>query len=474
MKNTLFLISIAFLCAVSFSQVYGIEMKYLEPNIAYSVQKLDTPNGQAVLVSIGGNETFVAKDWDGSLAATKEEILPILQSSLISSSDYEQDANDTKIALAKILEKFQYSHEECFRLSGMDKFDCHDRESCVLAAFSTPLSSTVINADGFWEAMLDFKNQDAALKSELDGLEKELGSPNATEKYSAGIYARMQKIDEMEMALGGHPFFLDGSDEGCGFGGKKVCYDFCPSQNWSESRQEFLALQTRWGQAQTALGQMDAQTARASNIEANTAQWLQYTKNRDAIWAAEYADVLEKKGGLDAQIAQVESKGINDTGLLQAYVLWVVKIGRAERLAQDGQFYNAIKLAKNIGNESAAVGQIADMDLQTLGNISSKLSNIRLTLLKMPPTFGPRAQIELEYMNLSADLNKTVDAASLGGLEQRSDVLEQKALVAYAQSQLNISPGNATQASGGNTAKDIFSTIIDAIMGAFNSAFAGK
>ncbi|MFA5108008.1 MAG: hypothetical protein WC492_00530 [Candidatus Micrarchaeia archaeon] len=479
MKNILILISIALLCANLFAQTYGIEMKYLEPNMTYAVQRLNTPNGQAVLVKIEGNETFIVKEWDGQIAKTKDEIYPILKSSLASSSEYEKAMNDTVDFLEKMKGKFLYSHDECFRLSGMDKFDCHDRESCVLAAFSTPISLTVVNADGFWQAMLDFKNQDAALLAELNGLENELsaGSIDVSESNSAKIYSRMQKIDGLEQTLDSHPFFLDGSDEGCGFGGDKVCYDFCPSQNWSKSRQEFLVLQTRWENAKTILGQMSAQDERASNIEANTLQWLEYTKNRDGIWAAELAGVQTKKNELDVGIAQVEYEKINDAPLLQEYVFWVLKIGQAERLAQDGQFYNAIKLTKNIANESDKISLNVNSDLQARENISIKLSNIKLTLQKMPTTFEPRAQIEQEYVNLSAQTNGVVDAASLQGLIYRSDALEQKALVAYAQSQLNILPQTNASTNGENAnapAQDIFSTIINALMGAINSVFGGK
>ncbi|MEM2963090.1 MAG: hypothetical protein QXN01_01185 [Candidatus Anstonellales archaeon] len=253
--------------------------EFLEKNTEPSdlIEKIPLMSNESslVLIKINGKETYIySQDIGGALESVDE-----IKKALINDAYLKRGYQGVVGRALSSLRKFRSGKEDlegrCDRYLGVDKKPCKDKESCLVACFAVPLCSGVINANGFWEAMLDYTQKKDRLNNELYEAEKIL--ENFEESKLEELVSRLNNIISISSNLSQNGIFLNRTDPGCDRFDSR-CFEYCPKINYST--EELVASKNELGALRVLFLSSAEQEERAVKIAQKTAEQKKYFEER--------------------------------------------------------------------------------------------------------------------------------------------------------------------------------------------------
>ncbi len=433
MKSVLFLACLLLLAALlSAADFFSALSPYLEPNLSVNIIPLNTTTPSA-LVLIEGQETMVIKG--DQILTSADGIAPVLREHIINSADPDSLLASARSNVSEFSIKFNASESACARLTGMDHLSCTDRESCVRAAFANPNSQILVNADGFWQSMLDWRIKRDALDSGLGNLSQLLSTPPASSPDAAAMRERLSALRNQAVTLNLNHLYLNRTDPGCEFGGTVVCYEYCPKADWSAQSSGWLALEDRFSAMEISLDSLPNQSQRAADIANRTASWMDYSRQKGSIWAGMASDLASRSKEIQDALSAPAASDWNDTSLQADFSAYLAQVNATSLLAADGKFHRAISRREALDNQSDSILARIQAHNQKADSISDRLRSVSLAIIALSKSGNANdsATLSSALASLNSSFAYPLAPDQLADLDNKSAQLEQLALAQVAR-----------------------------------------
>ena len=263
--------AIAVFCSLSFAvPLEKFINTSFEPDQKVETKGLAAP-GNFLVISADGNETYVFDSDAGAVVADRQKLQDLLVADSRSSSSFESKVSSALALESDVKNAKNKSEFECMRLTGMEMHECTDKDTCVLACKSNPNCDTILYADGFWEAMLDWANAkrkfDSSLASYAQGIEAVSTDAAAIDSKSAVLGDLLSTASN----ISANTMFLTRTDPGCaGSNATLRCFEYCHKINYSSDR--LASEKQNLASLKAALAAVQQQPARADAILASGAK----------------------------------------------------------------------------------------------------------------------------------------------------------------------------------------------------------
>ncbi len=421
---------------------------YVEPDMALSSRPLLGAGPDAQLISLDGQESFAVQG--NRLLTDSEEIRPLLEQDLLARAGFDDTLNSSRQALAD-LQSLRASPQSycnhlpceayCAQLTAVDRFPCFDKASCVKTAKANPQTETMINAEGFWEAMVGWQASRTNFNESLNALDAALQSPSSAPDYARSVQADLAAARTQFDQFMHNDLYRTRYDEDCTKFNRSTCFEYCPRTNWT-GESNWSALEERWGQLASSLDSLGSQTGRAQTLAASTAAWLNYTKNRQSLWSAMSKELEQKRISLAVRFASSNSSW-SDPALASGIMLWKQQLNDTQALAAGGRIRSALARQTDLDTQaSALLATLSDHDARA-SHINNSFTSIRLGLSYLAKAGSNQsAALSASFSSLQASAQPPIPADQLAGLENQSSQLEQLVLSEVARAQLNLPPSS--------------------------------
>ena len=433
MRFALFIACLVLAIALSSAaNFFSAVSPYLEPNLSVQIIPLNT-TAPSALVLIEGQETMVVQD--GQVLTSPDGIAPVLREHILNSANPDALLASVRANVSEFARKSNESEAACARLTGMDHLPCTDRESCVRAAFSNPNSEIMVNADGFWPSMLDWRIKRDSLDSSMNDIGPLLNSPPTSSTDALAMQAHLAAIRNQAGTLYLNHLYLNRTDTGCAFGGTVVCYEYCPKINWSAQDSGWLALEGRLSAMESSLESLPNQSSRAADIANRTVSWMYYSSQKASIWAGIRTDSESREKKIQDALSGPEAARWNDTSLQSDYADYLAQVNATSQLAEDGKFYRAIARKEALDNRSDSILARIGADNQKANAISDRFKSVSLAILALEKSGSANdsATLSSALASLNSSFASPLTPDQLAGLDNKSAQLEQLALAQVAR-----------------------------------------
>lgn len=432
MRNTLIAMLVISACfAGNFEQAV---QTYIEPGMQVDdAMQLTTSKGTAYVVKIEGQEMFIIGDWSSTVIQDEEAILRLLEEGIVAKTNSSQAKRDLKTALADLAARRAEPEFNCSRSTGTEKLPCYDKESCIKAAGAGDtgtLPSGMIYADGFWQAEVDWLAKRTDLNITIAELQRQANSQSDSQGQAEATAGNISLAIRQMQALDGNRLFTD--------------FFICPKVAWPYSGWQAMA--SRWRGIAERMQSLDAQPARAHQIAARTAAWLEYMDTRKGDFASMKLELNGKSRQIGAKLANYTDVFEDDRGLELKYG----KIGNASKAAikagDSGQYRVALTSGDAAGLQFDEMEKTIDADLKSRSNALKHLSNALKASAKIKAggDIGGAADIVRKVDNLNDSLHNTPKATNIYTLEAQAKQIESSSLTLLATGTLGIDVGEET------------------------------
>lgn len=276
MKHIALIIFISMLLhSLAYSTAAQVAQSYVEPDESYVLQKMSADGSDYWIVVVDGSNEMLINSND-NLVTDKSEIEHIFATNLVEENDIDGKTNTIKQGIA-IFNYSQYPERaECERITGVDKKECYDKESCIKACYAVPLCAMQIR-DDLINAILEWNTLKGEVDSAILNAESAANTLDGKDenKYKSAKYAIQDMIDSMEM--------LESAD----------LYEiqYCAPMNISyESAEEAL---NSAEDAKNVLKSYDDVISDADELYENMNARISYFSNRANMYHDVYSQVLD-------------------------------------------------------------------------------------------------------------------------------------------------------------------------------------
>ncbi|PIT84028.1 hypothetical protein COU37_05210 [Candidatus Micrarchaeota archaeon CG10_big_fil_rev_8_21_14_0_10_45_29] len=406
---------------------------YIEPNIEYQTVELALDGANSTLLVIEGKETILINE--GTSVKEESEIFEVLTQNIRYDSGYDKVLEDTDALLLQMRYDEENSRKECYKMTGMDRYPCEDKDTCVLSAFSTPISSTSVQADGFWEAMLEYRQNIEKISKASDELEALLQKAKPNNDSAKAIEFKIREIIDLEEKMAQNPLLLAQGDAGCEAGGGKTCFNFCPTLRWNLHSSSMNTLKGKWFLISTALADSSYIEYRAEVIANNTKWWLNYLNNKDSMWKEAKANLEKKKNELSANILQYGKK-VNASAVEGEYSQYLLAMNATIAQADEGKIYYALKSADSLFENAQKMQERMRENEKKLQKIEDSLELMKTLFAALERGGENVTRMQSQYMNLKFEAEYPVQEEKISKLEEDATSLENVGLVMLAKTML--------------------------------------
>lgn len=412
---------------------------YLEKDMSISAAALHGLSPAANLVFLDGNESFVVQN--GKLVTDVDDIEKILENDLISNSGF-SDALNSTLAYVEDLQLVRSKSEAyCAQLLAVDRFPCTDKQSCVKTAMANPQTTTMINAEGFWEAMVSWQALRSSFNDSINSLNSSLSSPSFSAQYAREIEQKMNEVQNQFESFMHNNLYRNRHDPDCPIYNRSTCFEYCPRINWS-LKQNWSMLASQWGKIASSLDALSLQPARAQAIANSTFQWLNYTKNRQKLWSEMKSELEQKRASLDMRFA-ASSKFWSDPALAFRITSWKEKVNDTIMRAESGLIRSALSGRISLNSEADSMLALISEHDKSYSHINSSFSSIRLGLSALERMGSNQTQpLSQSFAALVSLAKEPIDAQNLSEIENKSSALEQLVLAEVARASLGAPPSS--------------------------------
>ncbi|MCX8163102.1 MAG: hypothetical protein N3D10_00935 [Candidatus Micrarchaeota archaeon] len=437
-KNIFFIIIFLFFALGTvigdcFEQVY----QYSEPNLALNCQDLILENNQAQIVYISSNPTLLFIKNSSKPIENQEQIKTILDNSVIFESKFNTLVQELKQRTNELKVSKSAAEQKCLQYTGMDRYECYDKDSCLLAAFAVPQASIAVNSPGFIDAMLDFDKKRKKLNSSIENLSSLLSNPSPSLEYSKQLRAAVENLEQEIINYNSCNLMLDKTDPGCNVSGAK-CFEYCPKillpSKWIETKKELSS-------TSSTLEKLNSNSDLAKTLAKNTIDWLKFLEKRTVLW-----DELKRElNSLFQNINNsLSSKKFSDKALEESLNQSLNAYEQINSKIKNGEFFLAIEQGMSLKINLEQLSKQVSGYREKLNQIDRKLNTIQLSLkeIKQSENFDKFNQKFLELKNRTSS---PVQANELDELLATSSELEEQVLLEVAKIKLKIKDQPSSQ-----------------------------
>ncbi|MFH1306283.1 MAG: hypothetical protein ABIH83_01340 [Candidatus Micrarchaeota archaeon] len=439
--------------------------KYIEPNMSCYTNEFSTPTQQFAIVIIEGNETFLVNNEEGRILENEKEIEDALVRNIVFSAGYQAAYDRTDEAVENLHNNKTISKELCYRMTGMDRHPCDDKETCIFAALSTPISSSALYGQGFWESMLAYKHNCENLQGGIDKMKYLLANKKEESGYAKEMAGNISEIIELSEKFEDNALLLTIADENCTGLGARTCFEYCPKLNWSVQQGEWDGIHNTWITIEFQLEDIEFQSGRAMEILLRTREWKEYSESKYSIWNNAKGELGSIKLNVSASLSTENALLVNDSTLEEEYAQWLLGVDETTELAKSGEVYNALKRKRELEAGAENIIEKSWQNSQKVQNIRNSIENANKTIAKLDNS-NESVELRGEYEEFVESVEYPINASGLDGMENRAEEIEEGALILLGKSQITPVQNqtqNATVGGNGKGQKDVVSKISDAI-----------
>ncbi len=411
--------------------------EYLEPGMVITnAVQMPLQNGSfAYIIPIDGQETLMIGSWSPKAIENEDAILAILQDGLKKQANSAGAKIELKSVVAQTRAAKQAPEAQCALYTGTENQPCVDRDTCNVAAQSSPQAQIMVQADGFWQNMRDWYVKKEEINTLLSELSAMANSPAESQQFAVDVslkiraaYTKMQELDANDLMRPG----VYGIDR------------YCPQVVWPY--QDLLKSEGRWKGIGTTLSSLSTLDSRAHNILLRTRAWLDYVNTR----ASEF---LRMERGMDGRLLSISQRlgawnrtFADDVGLNSKYASLDAAAKNAAFAGNAGRYRAALSAEDTLIVKADEINARIDSDFKLLNLTGMRLANARKaagTLKNM----GRSAQSDsaLAAVQLvEGQLAGKPKATALDGLSSQAKQAESSALEAVAAAMIGIERENET------------------------------
>ena len=328
---------------------------------------------------------------------------------------------------------------KCAQYLAVDRFPCFDKTTCVKAAQANPQTTTMINAEGFWEAMVDWQAQRAQFNTSINALQTTLNAPISTPDYARQVNTQLGGVRMAFDSFMHNNLYRNRYDADCTKYNRSTCFEYCTRTNWSQES-DWSASESQWFRVAASLDGMSGAPARAQAIANSTAQWLNYSKSKAALWSAMDKEMTDRQNRLVTSFSSA-SASWNDTALASNIIFFKQSLNDTRTLAASGRIRAALATKSALTSQSDALMDGITLNQQRALHIQNSLKSITLAVASLNRSGSNQsAQFASSLAALNAAALAPIPATQLQTLESQSSQLEQLTLAEVARASLGAPP----------------------------------
>lgn len=413
----------------------------LEPGMALSSQTLVSDGSSVQLLSLDGREIFVVEN--SQLVIGSARIQAILENNITLTSGFSEALGATRNSLAALQAVRAAPEAFCAHKTVLDRadFPCFDKASCVRASNANPETASMINAEGFWQAMVGWQASRIDFNDSINSLDAMLQSPSPTPDYARGIMQGMDSVQTEFDSFMHNDLYRTRYDADCTKFNRSTCFEFCARTNWT-GYLDWSITSGAWAQVGTKLGSLGSQAARAQSLAQAASDWMNYSKNRQALWAAMNADMTARQAALGMNLS-ASNNSWSDAALLADIMAWKQSFNATRALAAQGRIRSALDSKPMLLSQLDLLhGRIADHQTRA-GHIQNSIRSIRLAVAQLVKSgHNQSATFASSLASLEKAAAPPIPANQLASLETQAANLEQLTLAEVARAALGAPPSS--------------------------------
>lgn len=409
----------------------------LEPNMDLSSQTLVSDGSSVQLLSLNGRESFVVEN--SQLVTDSARIQALLEKNVTLTSGFDDALSITRNSLTVLQAVRAAPEAKCAQLTAVDHFPCFDKASCVKTAQANPQTTTMINAEGFWQAMVGWQVSRSDFNDSINTLDAALQSQSATADYARGIAQDMNSVQAKFDSFMHNDLYRTRYDADCTKYNRSTCFEYCARTNWT-GYSNWSTTSGAWTQVAARLSGLGSQAARAQSLAQATSDWLNYSKNRQALWAAMNTDMTARQAALDMNMS-ASNNSWSDAVLSADILAWKQSLNATRISAAQGSIHAALDSKPQLlGQLDLLLARIADHQARA-GHIQNSIRSIRLAVASLVKSGNNQsATFASSLASLEKAAAPPIPADQLGNLENQSANLEQLTLAEVARASLGAPP----------------------------------
>ncbi|MEM4196815.1 MAG: hypothetical protein QXV64_01695 [Candidatus Anstonellaceae archaeon] len=417
--------------SLTFSGCFEYVYQYTEPNLNIFCEDFYSQDKHFQIVYINKAPTLLFLENSSEPLTEEKKINSLLESSIILKSNFSSTLNLAKKAVEELTLEKNAAEEKCLQYTGISSYECYDKDSCLLAAFSVPQASIAVNSPGFIDAMIDFNKRRKSLTQKISDLSTLLSSPiEPNAKKIEEILISFNNVEKEVRDYNKSPLMLNENDSEC-ISNPNSCFEYCPkifiSSSWEESKAKLQ-------NSKQILQNLDNTKNLAKEISQNSLNWLNFFNKRTTMWDEVKSELINLLNSINNSINSKRWKDRNLEAMLNESILEFEAI---KLNIKNGEFFVALDRSIKLRSSLQDLSAKAKSYEQKLNEIDSKLKVVQISLdeLKSSAEYEVFNEKFKELKNLSSS---TVEVENLEKLSMEVYNLEKDILSAVALKKLNI------------------------------------
>ncbi|MGB9635243.1 MAG: hypothetical protein ACP5KJ_02545 [Candidatus Micrarchaeia archaeon] len=399
--------------------------RYIEPQESYSIEKISVGGKDYWIVKVNNEETFIV-DYNSNIIWEKESLRNVLTSYSREKADFENKRKYIQSSISIFNESQYPERRDCERITGVDKMECLDKESCIKACYAVPLCAMQIR-DKLIDSILDWNNQRKAVDEKIIDAKNKVSTLETKQDFDNAKTAIRSMIDEMRKLEGMDIYNVD-----------RYCGNMSIDYNTAEKAEEYAQ------EIASMFGSERIVIARADSIYSKAIGRKEYIETRDETYAKIYANLSTRYDEVEkmysnAMFTDNETEGLligleNCTAIMRG-------------LKSEGKYKVAIDTGSECLNELAGIKTRLQTYIAQYDIMESKGKNVLAMIEKAKPKV-----YNTSYENDLVDLEREIKLI-LKEKVQRSKINEYSKRVSEIESEVNTIVARAvleeeTNASG--------------------------
>ncbi len=393
-------------------------------------------SGEYVIASLNGAEAFLVSNVTGEQVTDLAVVESMLREDVYGRARFANRSAEIGLIIEEFNRSRGVGERQCRQYTGTGSFPCIDRESCIVACFSVPVCSALVNADGFWGAIFNWSSKTGRIDILSQEFSRGIGGMAGG---GAAIDAQVARLDEIAALAGANRdngLFKNSSFAECTGSGAARCFDFCPQIDYREQR--LLAAKAVLVALRTQLSELSLQGARAARIIGNGQRQTEYMERRGELIAKHRLFVAVMR--YNATGAYANASAIAHDAELDALMLELnATLNQSEQYERDKMYRRALETEPEI---EALVDRIWEGAQQIKGRHAQIAGKLGYAGEKIERARGLGAKnstvraLYFEHSRLGAKLNSTLEVGGFAGLEAKVDRLNADAEAAIVEAAL--------------------------------------
>lgn len=393
-------------------------------------------SGEYVIASLGGAEAFLVSNVTGEQVTDLAVVESMLREDVYGRARFANRSAELGLVIAEFNRSRGAGEQKCRQYTGTGSFPCIDRESCIVACFSVPVCSALVNADGFWGAIFNWSSKTGRIDILSQEFSRGIGG---MADGGAAIDAQVARLDEMIELAGenrDNGLFKNSSFAECTGSGAARCFDFCPQIDYREQR--LLAAKAVLVALRTQLSELSLQGVRASRILENGARQMEYMQERGALIAKHRLFTVAMRYNATGAYANVSAIA-HDAELDGLMAQLNATLNQSEQYERDKMYRRALETEPAIAGLVVRIWEGAQQIKGRHAQIAGKLKYAGEKIERARGLGAKNSTVRalyFEHSRLGAKLNSTLEVGEFAGLEAEVDRLNSDAEAAIVEAAL--------------------------------------